>query len=101
MSLTTPESVHSAITEFDRLGREQFLSRYGFGRARRYFLVLNGKRYDSKAIAGVAHLYEPSVRRVLLSDEFTGGEASVQRLLQRLGFTVVHADSPSATWSTP
>ena len=28
--------------------------KYGFGAARSYFLVVRGKRYDSKAIAGVA-----------------------------------------------
>ena len=30
----------------ERLGRDAFLARYGFGRARDYFLFLNGKRYD-------------------------------------------------------
>jgi hypothetical protein len=35
----TPEAVRQAIAEFDRLGRDAFLSTYGFGKARGYFLV--------------------------------------------------------------
>jgi len=38
----TPESVHQAITKFDRLGRDSFLSTYGFGKARGYLLIHNG-----------------------------------------------------------
>jgi 5-methylcytosine-specific restriction protein A len=38
----TPESVHQAIAEFDRLGRDSFLSTYGFGKARGYLLIHNG-----------------------------------------------------------
>jgi len=35
----TPESVHRAIAEFDQLGRDAFLSTYGFGKARGYLLI--------------------------------------------------------------
>jgi len=54
MALTdlTPEAVRQAIAEFDSLGRDSFLNTCGFGKARGYFLVHNGKAYDSKAIAG-------------------------------------------------
>ena len=53
--LTSREAVIEALEEFDRLGREAFLQKYGFGEGRSYFVVWNGNRYDSKAIAGVAH----------------------------------------------
>jgi hypothetical protein len=55
MSLSdiTYDSVLVAVREYDDLGRKAFLSRYGFRRARDYFLSLNGRRHDSKAIAGV------------------------------------------------
>ena len=36
-------------------GRDEFLRRYGFGRARAYLLEVDGKLYDSKAIVGYAH----------------------------------------------
>jgi hypothetical protein len=50
----TREHVLAAITEFDRLGRDAFLEEYKFGKALSYFLDHDGKRYDSKAIAGYA-----------------------------------------------
>jgi putative restriction endonuclease len=40
------------------VGREAFLNKYGFGKAHEYFLLLEGKRYDSKVVAGVAFRME-------------------------------------------
>jgi hypothetical protein len=51
--LTDRAAALQAIAEHDELGRETFLSRYGYGPARTYFVVHNRKRYDSKAIAGM------------------------------------------------
>ena len=58
--LTSRAAVEAAIAEFDRVGREAFLAQHSFGPARRYMLVANGRFYDSKAIAGVAHGYSNS-----------------------------------------
>ncbi|HYD86237.1 MAG TPA: DUF3427 domain-containing protein [Vitreimonas sp.] len=85
----TRESVLQAIVEFDQLGREAFLDRYGFGQSRSYFLVHNGRYYDSKAIAGVAHGFTSPDASPLRSGEFTGGERTVQPVLVALGFQVV------------
>ena len=51
--LNESESVEGAIEECERLGRDEFLRKYGFRRARKYFLLANGHLYDSKAIWGV------------------------------------------------
>lgn len=56
--LTSASAVEAALDEFDELGREAFLSKYEFGRARRYFVRRDGKYYDSKAIAGAAVGYQ-------------------------------------------
>jgi 5-methylcytosine-specific restriction protein A len=48
--LTRP-AVLAAIEEHDRLGREDFLRRYGFGPTRDYWLLFHGRAYESKAIA--------------------------------------------------
>jgi hypothetical protein len=48
---------------------------------------ITAKFYDSKAIVGVAHGHLPG-RRPLTPGEFSGGEATVGRLLRKLGFTV-------------
>ena len=93
MALTdiTQTGVESAVTEFDRIGREAFLNKYGFGEARSYFLIVANKRYDSKAIAGAAHGYSRPAEGPLPASEFSGGEATVRRTLERLGFTVVNS----------
>jgi len=83
----TQDAVLQAIKEYDRLGQDGFLERYGFDQARQYLLVHDGKRYDSKAIVGAAHGFLPG-ERPLTAAEFSGGEATVGRLLRRLGFTV-------------
>jgi 5-methylcytosine-specific restriction protein A len=78
--------VLAALAEFDHLGRQSFLDKYHFGRARAYFVKHNGNLYDSKAIAGYAHGEIPGERR-WTTDDFTGGEDSVARHLRdRLGF---------------
>src|SRR6201996_8372092 len=87
----TREAVLAAITEYDELGQNAFLGKYGFHPARSYVLVHDGKSYDSKAIVGVAHGYLPG-RQPLTPGEFSGGEATVGRLLRRLGFTLQVGD---------
>lgn len=94
LSDITAASVDSAISEFDRLGRSEFLHTYGFGQARTHYLVHQGRQYDSKAIVGVAHMYERPGEGQLRHDEFFGG-APTTSLLRRLGFTVISTDSPS------
>jgi 5-methylcytosine-specific restriction enzyme A len=79
-----------AVAEYDRLGQVRFLEKYGFGVARSYRLVIDGKTYDSKAIVGAAHGFLPG-QEPLRASEFSGGAARVGRLLSRLGFEVTQA----------
>lgn len=83
----TRAAVEDAISEADALGQDAFLAKYGFAGAKRYWLVLNGVRYPSKAIAGVAHKYVAGVPLVG-SSKFSGGERSVVKKLRQLGFEV-------------
>lgn len=85
-------AIMSAIDEFDRLGRLPFLEKYHFGLAREYFLIYNGKKYDSKAIVGAAHGYELAEEGPLRPADFSGGQETVGRLLERLGFKVTTPD---------
>ncbi len=55
--LTESAAVLRAIEEFDALGRQGFLDKYGFGPSREYFLRHDGSLYDSKAIVGAAYGY--------------------------------------------
>jgi 5-methylcytosine-specific restriction protein A len=97
MPTSTPnrEDVMKTVAEFDRLGREAFLDLYGFGKARDYLLIVDGREYDSKAIWGAAHQYSEG-GRALRSDEFSGGKSAAVGGLERLGFEV--ARNPDWTW---
>ncbi|SRR5581483_401841 len=55
----TRDQVLAAIDEYDALGQDGFLAKYGFDRSRSYLLVHDGKAYDSKAIVGAAHGVDP------------------------------------------
>ena len=87
----TRAAVLTAIDEYDRLGQDEFLAKYGFDRARSYLLIHNGRAYDSKAIVGVAHGFLDG-EAALAARDFSGGEATVGRLLRGLGFTVQVGD---------
>jgi 5-methylcytosine-specific restriction protein A len=87
----TADAVRQTIAEFDQLGQESFLSTYGYGKARGYFLVHNGQPYDSKAIAGVAHQYLHG-RAALKADELSGGDHAAAGPLRELGFDIKGLD---------
>jgi hypothetical protein len=88
--LSSPSAVHQAISEFDKLGREIFLRTYGFGMAREFFLYYQGKKYDSKAIAGVAYKYQFPHLGHLPREKFSGGisKGGAATKLRELGFEV-------------
>jgi hypothetical protein len=86
--LTNPEAVERAVAEFDALGRDAFLSKYGFGPARTFMLHYNDHEYDSKAIVGAAMAYQPGVMKPLPAASFSGGENGAVARLRALGFTV-------------
>ena len=77
--LTDRQVVESTIEEFDRIGRDAFLAKYGFGPARSYFLLHRGFRYDSKAIAGAAHGYQFPAAGPLRPSDFNAAHTSTPR----------------------
>ncbi|MGR3914560.1 MAG: hypothetical protein OD918_08585 [Gammaproteobacteria bacterium] len=101
-NVTDPKHVVKAIKECDRMGREAFLGWYGYGEAKTHFLLCDDaferkhchqckyKRYDSKAILGVAHKFAHESGEALkaVGAGFKGGENTVKRHLEKLGFTV-------------
>lgn len=100
-ALTNRAAVLQAMAEFDEIGRDAFLAKYGYGPARSYFVLQDGRHYDSKAIAGAAHGYEHPSRGPLTASEFSGGEATVRAKLKELGFAVVrHGESRPAEYGS-
>jgi 5-methylcytosine-specific restriction protein B len=93
--ITERDAALKAIAEFDDLGREAFLSKYGFGRSTYIFVRHNGNLYDSKALAGVTRGFADPSAGPLKNNEFTGGRAIVD-LFGRLGFEVVRQGASDA-----
>ncbi|MGW5689615.1 HNH endonuclease [Streptomyces asiaticus] len=87
MTDITRREVEQAMAEFDRLGRDRFLQRYGFRRAVRYLLSHDGKLYDSKAIVGAAHGFLPG-QQPLTWKQLSGGAKHAAGLLRRLDLSV-------------
>ncbi len=81
------KAVLSAIAEYDRIGQDAFLNKYGFGKARTYVLTYKRKFYDSKAIVGAAYRHQYGT--ALKPSDFSGGKATVVRILHDLDFKVV------------
>lgn len=84
--LSSTDAVRQALDEFDAAGRAAFLSKYGFGEAQSYFVLRGDRRYDSKAVVAAAHGYQ--FGQSLIPSDFSGGEATVARRLEGLGFQV-------------
>jgi hypothetical protein len=90
--VTSADAVRAAMAEFDRVGRDAFLEQYGYGKALTYFIREGGNSYDSKAIYGVAYGYEHPDHGPLSNHAFSGGDATVKRRLETLGFEVTGPD---------
>lgn len=76
----TRAAILEAIKECDTLGEAAFLAKHGYGKSAKFVLRHNGKDYPSKAIVGAA--------AELSAKEFSGGRATVEKLLTRHGFRV-------------
>lgn len=95
----TRAGVLRALGECEALGEQAFLERYGYGSAKKYFLVEEGKEYPSKAIVGVAHGFSGDGLETLKFDDFKGGERDVAQHLRRLGFDVASTPSRNPNWT--
>jgi MoxR-like ATPase len=92
-ALTSPEAVLAAIAEFDEVGRDQFLAKYGFQPARDIVVLHEGRRYDSKPILAAAHGHQHPEVGPLGPSEFSGGRATIAKL-EQLGFGVERLNPP-------
>ncbi len=100
--LTHAEAVQAALDEYRELGQAEFLRRHGYGKASAYLVrdPRSGEWADSKAIAGVALAYQHPGSGGLKAQDFSGGEATVQARLSRLGFDVKRVDEITGSdWS--
>ena len=91
LSDISKNGVLTAIREYDRIGEVAFFNKYGFEAATKYWLIYNGRRYASKAVANVAQAL--GMKRAYSHDiRIGGGEQTVVRRLRELGFEVPPPD---------
>lgn len=84
--VTSQDAVLRAIGEYDQIGRDAFLAKYGFDRSRKFVVVYEGRRYDSKPLLAAAHGFQHPDQGPL-PNKFSGGDQTTSRL-RALGFTV-------------
>jgi MoxR-like ATPase len=90
--LTSRDAVLEAIAEFDQIGREAFLAKYGYGGSKRYRIVHDDGDYDLKAIAGAAYGFQFPEEGPLPRGAFGSGRRSTVPKLESLGFEVRATD---------
>ncbi len=83
-----------ALAEFDQIGRDAFLRKYGFGASTHLYVKHDGKRYDIKALAGAMRGYADPAGGPLANNTFSSGKVLVD-LFRRLGFEVENASDRS------
>lgn len=93
--LTDHAAVIEAIRRFDLIGRKEFLAQNGYGRSTKFLLVYGGRRYDSKAIAGVAFGIQHPGAAPIRGRDFSGGDETVVPVLAGLGFEVIGTSEQS------
>ncbi len=92
--LTSRDAVQAAMDEFDRVGRQSFLARYGFGESSTLVRAPNGRRYDAEPVLAAAVGKQHPGRGALQPGEFRADPAVVADKLEELGFAVVDAYEP-------
>jgi len=93
--LTSREAVLEAIAEYDELGRDAFLQKYGFDRSRYFVVAYEGKEYDSKPLLGAGYAHQFPDAEPPRAGEFSGGNET-RRILERLGFALTMVDGDDA-----
>jgi dynein-related subfamily AAA family protein/EVE domain-containing protein len=86
--LSDREAVLSAMEEFDGLGRDEFLRKYGFGRSQKYRIRHDGRLYDVKAVLAAAYARQFPDRPPLTSENSTSGLRTTVPKARELGFEV-------------
>lgn len=87
LDVTARDAVLDAIDEFDELGREAFLARYGFGSDPVHVVDYTGTRYDSLPLLASAHNAQHG--QPLTPVDFVDATRDARQVLEKLGFRVI------------
>ena len=95
----TRQHVLAAIHEYDEVGQDEFLSKYGFPPSKDYVLRHANNSYDSKAIVGAALGYATGTPAT--STEFSGGKTGAAKVLRNLEFDVLSPEKAETAVVVP
>lgn len=92
----TQDAILTAMDEYDRLGADIFLAKYGFATPKQYWVCRPNSEqvYPAKAIIGAAFGYLPG-GTAWPHVAFTGGIHGANGWLERLGFTISEGGKPA------
>lgn len=98
-SAVTRHHVLSAITEYDEVGQDAFLDRYGFSYSKDYVLRHANHSYDSKALLGAAVGY--STGTAATSEDFSSSKTAAAKVLRNLDFEVLSPEKAESAEVVP
>ena len=88
MKELTREAVEAVIAEYDQIGRDALLQRYGFSDAQAPAFEYEGQSYDSRAVIAAAWRHLGPGEAPFDPDEAARDERTVARALKQLGFDI-------------
>lgn len=83
----TRQHVLAAIHEYDEVGQDAFLDRYGFAHSREYVVRHANHSYDSKALLGAALGYATGTAAT--TEAFSSSKTAAAKVLRDLDFDVL------------
>lgn len=86
--LTDRDAVLAAIREYDEMGADAFLAKYGFGRSQKYRIRHDGHLYDINPILAAAYSRQFPDREPITSENSTSGLRTTVPKAHELGFEV-------------
>jgi len=86
-SAVTRQHVLAAINEYDEVGQDEFLGRYGFAPSQEHVVRHANQSYDSKVLLGAALGYATGTAAT--AAEFTSSKTAAAKVLRDLDFDVL------------
>jgi hypothetical protein len=98
-SAVTRQHVLAAISEYDEVGQDAFLGRYGFAPSREHVVRHANHSYDSKVLLGAAVGYATGTAAT--SEEFSSSKTAAAKVLRDLDFDVLSPEKAETAEAVP
>ena len=93
------QHVLAAIHEYDEVGQDAFLGRYGFAPSKEHVVRHADQSYDSKVLLGAAVGYATGTAAT--SEEFTTSNTAAAKVLRDLDFDVLSPEKADTLVAVP